>query len=41
MKLKMYTQKINWKMCKKINELPVSYKEGSVFISYENKPFGL
>ena len=40
-KFKIYTQKINWKLCKNIEGIPNSYKEGSVFISSSNKPFGL
>tara|TARA_B100001175_G_scaffold317217_2_gene333326 strand:- start:178 stop:1041 length:864 start_codon:yes stop_codon:yes gene_type:complete len=40
-KLNIFTQKNNWKLSKKIQELPYTYKQGSVFISIENKPFGL
>lgn len=40
-KLNIFTQKNNWKLSKKIEELPYTYKQGSVFISIENKPFSL
>ena len=36
-KLKIYSQKNGWKMCKNISSLPKNYKEGNVFISKKNK----
>ena len=36
-KLKIYSQKNGWKMCKNISSLPKNYKEGNIFISKKNK----
>ena len=36
-KLKVYSQKISWNKAKKIEELPSSHREGSVFISSTGK----
>jgi len=38
-KIKCYSQKTNWKLCKSIKDLPKSYKDGVIFISKRNKPF--
>ena len=36
-KLKVYAQKISWNKIKKIQDLPSSHREGSIFISSSNK----
>jgi hypothetical protein len=38
-KLKCYSQKNNWKICKSIKNLPKNYKEGIIFISKKNTPW--
>ena len=38
-KIKCYSQKKNWKLCKSIKDLPKNYKEGVIFVSKNNIPF--
>jgi hypothetical protein len=38
-KIKCFSQKNNWKLCKSINDLPKNYKEGIIFLSKKNIPF--
>tara|TARA_B100000212_G_C27295251_1_gene499084 strand:- start:100 stop:1008 length:909 start_codon:yes stop_codon:yes gene_type:complete len=35
--IKVYSQKTGWNLIKKINDLPTSHREGSIFISQKNK----
>ncbi len=36
LKIKVYAQKIGWKLISKIQDLPTSHREGSIFISQNN-----
>ncbi len=36
-KLNIFSQKKNWKRCEKINELPLSNKEGYIFVTSKNE----
>ena len=36
-RFKLFSQKNEWKVCKKISDLPCSHSEGSTFISIKNK----
>lgn len=35
--LKVYAQKISWDIVKSINDLPLTHREGSIFLSSKNK----
>ena len=37
--INIYSQKTRWKKCKKLTDLPLSHKEGSIFISHNSKFF--
>ena len=36
-RLNIFSQKRNWKKAKKLSDLPKTYKEGSVFLTFKNK----